>query len=83
MEQDNKTVTMPLSEYNEMKNDIAMFKTKSGLDTLREMKNRIHSLELDVMLYKSFNNNAEERNRILIEEIERLKKRKWWKIWKK
>ena len=83
MEQDTKTVTMPLSEYNEMKSDIAMLKTKHGVETFKELKSKINSLELDVLLYKNFNDNAEQRNRMLMEEIERIKQRKWWQFWKR
>lgn len=81
--EETKTITMPLSEHNEMKNDIAMLKTKHGVETLKELKSKINSLELDVLLYKKFNNNAEQRNRMLMEEIEELKQSKWWEIWKK
>ena len=83
MEQEAKTITMPLSEYNEMKNDIAMLKTKHGVETLRELKSKIHSLELDVLLYKNFNDNAKQINEMLMEEIERLQKRKWYQFWKR
>lgn len=83
MEQETKTITMPLSEYNEMKNDIAMLKTKNGVETLKELKSKINSLELDVIMYKSFYGNSEQRNKMLIEEIEKLQERKWWQIWKK
>lgn len=82
MEQDTKTVTMPLSEYNEMKNDISMLKTKNGVETLKELKRKINSLELDVLLYKNLNDNAEQRNRMLMEEIDRLQHRKWYQFWK-
>ena len=80
--EETKTITMPLSEYNEMKNDIAMLKTEHGVETLKELKSKINSLELDVLLYKNFNDNAEQRNRTLMEEIERLQKRKWYQFWK-
>lgn len=83
MEQDTKTVTMPLSEYNDMKNDISMLKTKNGVETLKELKRKINSLELDVLLYKNFNDNAEQRNRMLMEEIDRLQHRKWYQFWKR
>ena len=60
------------------------FNNKQHLvETLKELKSKINSLELDVILYKNFNDNAEQRNRMLMEEIERLQKRKWWQIWKK
>lgn len=81
--EETKTITMPLSEYNEMKNDIAMLKTKHGVETLKELKSEINRLELDILMYKTFYNNSEQRNKMLMEEIERLQQRKWWQFWKR
>lgn len=80
--EETKTITMPLSEYNEMKNDIAMLKTKHGVETLKELKSKINRLEIDVLLYKSFYGDSEKRNEMLREKIERLQKRKWYQFWK-
>lgn len=82
MEQEIKTVTIPLSEYNQMLDDIMMLKTKNGIDTLKELQKENKDLKEKVSLLNGLLNFTKASLNSVLEENEKLKQKKWWQFWK-
>lgn len=82
MEQEAKTVTIPLSEYNQMLDDIMMLKTKNGVDTLKELQKENKELKEKVSLLNGLLNFTKASLNSVLEENEKLKQKKWWQFWK-
>lgn len=82
MGQETKTVTMPLSEYNQMLDDIMMLKTKNGVDTLKELQKENKDLKEKVSLLNGLLNFTKASLKSVLEENEKLKQKKWWQFWK-
>lgn len=82
MEQETKTVTIPLSEYNQMLEDIMMLKTKNGVDTLKELQKENKDLKEKVSLLNGLLNFTKASLNSVLEENEKLKQKKWWQFWK-
>lgn len=84
MEQkETKTITMPLSDYRRMEEDIAMLKTKAGVETLKELERKNTSLKVELYELKTILRMREQRVAELKEELQKYKQRKWWQIWKR
>lgn len=82
MEQETKTVTIPLSEYNQMLDDIMMLKTKNGIDTLKELQKENKDLKEKVSLLNGLLNFTKASLNSVLEENEKLKQKKCWQFWK-
>lgn len=83
MEQkETKTITMPLSEYRRMEEDIAMLKTKAGVETLKELERKNTSLKVELYELKTILRMREQRIAELKEELQKYKQKKWWQFWK-
>lgn len=82
MEQEAKTVTIPLSEYSQMLDDIMMLKTKNGVDTLKELQKENKELKEKVSLLNGLLNFTKASLNSVLEENEKLKQKKWWQFWK-
>lgn len=82
MEQEAKTVAIPLSEYNQMLDDIMMLKTKNGVDTLKELQKENKELKEKVSLLNGLLNFTKASLNSVLEENEKLKQKKWWQFWK-
>lgn len=82
MEQEIKTVTIPLPEYSQMLDDIIMLKTKNGVDTLKELQKENKDLKEKVSLLNGLLNFTKASLNSVLEENEKLKQKKWWQFWK-
>lgn len=83
MEQkETKTITMPLSDYRRMEEDIAMLKIKAGVETLKELERKNTSLRVELYELKTILRMREQRIAELKEELQKYKQRKWWQFWK-
>ena len=82
MEQETKTVTIPLSEFNQMLDDIMMLKTKNGIDTLKELQKENKDLKEKVSLLNGLLNFTKASLNSVLEENEKLKQKKSWQFWK-
>lgn len=89
---ETKTITMPLSEYERMREELANIRFVEELNSSEKEKyeKEIENLNSSIKFRdESFANlvfekwDLEAENKELKQEIERLKQRKWWQIWKK
>lgn len=92
MEQETKTVTMPLSEFEEIRSKAAQYTAlrdtiKSDLEI--KYKDSLDKISDEYCKYYQKYSESEKRVRKLESEIkdlkselEKYKSRKWWQIWK-
>lgn len=78
MEQETKTVTMPLSEFEEMRSMAAQYKSTKDV-VMHECRDEICK-EMEDLCARILKVTIE--NNKLKEELKRYKSRKWWQIWK-
>lgn len=98
MEEDNKTVTMPLSEYRRMEETISNVKLQNEVSQSErlEYENKISELEkivehlknsyVDVLVercgFRDEIYNLKEEIATLQEELSKYKTKKWYQFWK-
>lgn len=98
MEEDNKTVTMPLSEYRRMEEAISNMKLQNEISQSErsEYENKISELEkmtehlrhsyIDVLVercgFRDEISNLKEEIANLEEELSKYKEKKWYQFWK-
>ena len=78
MKQETKTVTMPLSEFEEMRSRAAQYKVTKDV-VMHECRDEICK-EMEDLCARILKVTIENNN--LKEELKRYKSRKWWQIWK-
>lgn len=88
MEQDNKTITLPYTEYLQLRSQAAQYKaTRNDVrrEVIEEYKKYIEKYfdehKICTMLESRLTSKEAEINR-LNEELNKYKSRKWWQFWK-